>query len=119
MKHRKTLLVIALLLASTVLACEITIDPTGEGTESPTLPPAAPTLDRLAAPTVPSWPVALSDTFDDQESGFLRESDETRRYFYEDGRYGIEVFSEDWLNWTWREGSFSDFVLRARPDRAA
>jgi hypothetical protein len=111
MEHRKTLFALLLLLATTVLACEITIEPTGEGAESPTLPPAVPTLDQLAAPTVPSWPLALSDTFDDQESGFLRDSDETRRYFYEDGHYGIEVFSEDWLNWTWREGTFSDFLM--------
>lgn len=111
MKHRKTLFVVLLLLASTVLACEITIEPTGEGAESPTMPPATLALDLLSVPTVPSWPLALSDAFDDQESGFLRDSDETRRYFYQDGHYSIEVFSDDWSNWTWRESTFSDFLM--------
>jgi hypothetical protein len=112
LNHRRTLLVVVLLLATSMLACSISFGLGGE-TPAPEETALLPTQSPMSMLTVPSWPLVLSDDFDDPESGFSRDSDENRRYFYRDGHYGIEILKEDWSNWTWRGEIFSDFMLEA------
>jgi hypothetical protein len=112
---RKWSLVVASLLVLTASACGSTIGPGGETPTvvSPTLPPTeAPSAvpAQPPAPTVPTWPLALEDDFDDPASGFGERSSENRRRFYGEGQYTIEVTSEDWIAWATR-GNFFDFVL--------
>jgi hypothetical protein len=102
--HRRTLFVVLLLLAASILACQIPFG-LGGGTEATPTPLPQPT------PTVPSWPLVLTEDFSDPESGAYVDSDETRRYFYQDGYYGIEILKEDWSNWSWWGDVFSDFML--------
>jgi hypothetical protein len=127
LNHRKTPFLL-LLLATSMLACQITIEPGGETPSPekalyPTLPPArstptdtptpthTPTPPPPPTPTVPNWPVVLADDFDDPESGFTRSSDDESRLFYEDGQYVIGVIPEDWAAWSSRSGNVSDFVV--------
>jgi WD40 repeat protein len=102
--HRRMLLVVLLLLATSMLACEVSVDFGGGTAETPTQPP-------VSMATLPNWPLVVTDDFSDPESGFSRDSDENGRYFYRDGYYGIEILKEDWSNWTWRGDIFSDFML--------
>jgi hypothetical protein len=84
--------------------------PTQVAMESPT-PTRPPIPTVMPVPTVPSWSLAVVDDFDDPESGFWEGSDENRRHFYQDGRYGIEITQEDWSSWSWRDDVFSDLVM--------
>jgi hypothetical protein len=70
-------------------------------------PPATPIVSPT--PTVPSWPIVLSDDFNDPGSGFGEYSGESYRSYYDSGRYNIEILQEAGVGWTSR-GSFSDFV---------
>jgi hypothetical protein len=80
-----------------------TSSPSGARTPGPTniIPPT---------PTIPAWPLALKDSFDDPQSGFTNASYESSRYFYEGGRYGIETIGANLISWTW-QGHYSDLVL--------
>jgi predicted nucleic acid-binding Zn ribbon protein len=82
-------------------------------TPSPGAPsPATPTATKAVAPTptVPAWPLALQDNFDDPQSGFSNASNESSRYFYEGGRYGIETIGANLISWT-SLGSYSDLLM--------
>jgi hypothetical protein len=128
LNHRKRLFLLLLLLSTSMLACQITIETGGETPSPetalyPTLPPArstptetptptpTPTSPPPPTPTVPNWPVVLADDFDDPESGFAERSDEKSRLFYEDGQYVVGVILEDWAAWSARSGNVSDFVM--------
>ena len=76
----------------------------------PLLPTPAPTNIIPPTPTVPVWPLALEDKFDDPQSGFTDASYEASRYFYEGGRYGIETIGADLISWT-SQGRYSDLVM--------
>jgi hypothetical protein len=109
MMNNKWILAVAILLMLPALACEVSVGLEGE---TP-LPETAvlPTQPPRYTPTVPSWPLLLTDDFDDPESGFSQDSNEERRRFYEDGHYGLEVLQEDRSTWTWRGDVLSDLVL--------
>lgn len=61
-------------------------------------------------PDVSDWPLVREDDFDDPHSGFAEKSYAHGRWFYQDGRYGIEVTRENWAMWT-AQGNYSDFVM--------
>ena len=128
LNYRKTLFVLLVLFAASMLACEISIDTGGETPSPetelrPTLPPdrstptetptatPTPTPPPPPTPTAPNWPVVLADDFDDPESGFSQSSDEKSRLYYEDGQYVIGAIPQDWAAWSARSGDVSDFVM--------
>lgn len=116
--NKKWIMAVVLLVVLPGLACSFSVDTEGE-TPEPTVAPmktpivllATPTAPPAAIPTVPSWPPVLTDDFDDPDSGFIQGSDEERRWFYEDGHYGVEVLVEDLISWVYRGDVFSDFIL--------
>lgn len=63
-----------------------------------------------APPDVSDWELVMADTFDDPDSGFGIRDYAHGRWFYEDGRYGIEVAKTNWLHHT-AQGDFADFML--------
>jgi hypothetical protein len=120
---REWTILFAVLVLFSALACSVSFDvapddeapatgtPVLVATPWPTLPPptAMPTQAPPPAPTVPNWPLALDDDFDDPSSGFSTGASDDYRSFYEDSRYNIEILREDWVAWSSR-GSLSDFV---------
>ena len=127
MKRAWTIL-FAVLVLSSALACSVSFDlapgddtpatetPVLVSTPQPTLPPPTPMPTEPPAqplppaPTVPNWPLALDDDFDDPSSGFSTGASDDYRSFYEDSRYNIEILREDWVAWSSR-GSLADFVV--------
>ena len=115
------LIPIAVLLVLAALGCNLSVDlgrrgatPATETVISATIVSAT-TAPPTKMPTQPpqrvsAWPLVLADDFDDPESGFGERSDENRRRSYQDGRYNMELLSEDWISWA-SVGSFSDFVM--------
>ncbi len=77
-------------------------DPADAPTAMPTSPPPSPDTSE--------WTLSMEDDFSDPESGFSVREYAHGRWFYENGRYGIEVSKQNWVMQTW-QGEFSDFAL--------
>lgn len=71
----------------------------------------------LAAETKPpepdtsGWSIGLEDSIGNPLSGFADDRYAHGRWFYGDGRYGIEVTKQDWLMWSTHATTFTDFAL--------
>ncbi len=118
---KKWIAVVVLMTVLPTLACSVSLGvaPAEETPIFPTIPGVTPVLppqvtaapdQTPSPPSIPTWPLALADDFEDASSGFGERTSENRRRFYADGRYSIEVFSENWIAWASR-GDFSDFAL--------
>jgi hypothetical protein len=90
---------LCLILCLLAPACLATSTPSH--TQTPTLP----------EPDTANWSLALEDDFGDPTSGFADSEYAHGRWFYEDGRHGIEVTKQDWLMWSTQEAHLSDFAL--------
>lgn len=118
MMSKKWIGAVSLMVALLALACGFSVgsggelqEPTAAPKRTPIMLLPTPTTLPSGVPAVPDWPLVLTDDFDDPASGFSHDRHEVHSLLYQDDHYAIEIQSDDWSAWTWRDQVFSDFVL--------
>lgn len=94
------LLVLIAMLAFTVLACQA-------------FTPIAPAPTRTPFPEPPdtsTWTLEVSDDFS-ESSRYVTDEYAHGSWFYQDGRYVIDVTTQNWLLWVTEPVNYADFKL--------